>query len=105
TPARRAALVQEPFSAQLRASRDRMLALARAEVHHVFGAELALLDEPEADDVAAAVDAASSWGAWDALRHASGLSPTSATRVLARLVASALGQPELSLSTSTSTST
>jgi AcrR family transcriptional regulator len=96
TPARRAALVQEPFSAQLRASRDRMLALARAEIQRVFGRELAELAVADAAELAAAIDAASCWGAWDALRHGSGLDLEAATKVMTRLIGAALGTADTS---------
>lgn len=90
TPARRAAFVQEPFSAQLRASRDKMLTLARAEAQQVFAAELAGLPPASADQVVAAIDAVASWGAWDALRSSSGLSPASSAGVMGRLIAALL---------------
>jgi AcrR family transcriptional regulator len=90
TPSRRAAFVQEPFSAQLRASRDKMLALARAEVQQVFATELAGLPGPTANQVVAAIDAVASWGAWDALRSTSDLSPEASAEVVGRLIAALL---------------
>ena len=68
TPVRRASLLQEPSSAQLRSSRTRLLVLDRREVAEVFAAELDR--RPRADRVEQldALDAASSWQSWEALR-------------------------------------
>jgi AcrR family transcriptional regulator len=91
TPVRRASLLQEPFSAELRAGRDRALALARREVAQVFAPELAALRKPVRDDVLDAVDVLTSWAAWDLLRQS--LAVDGASRVMLRGIASLLGQP------------
>lgn len=91
TPVRRAALVQEPFSVQAVASRDRVLALARAEVQATFAAELAAA-RTAAADLLEALDAAASWQVWEALRSHQGLSLARARKVLHRMLHSLLAE-------------
>lgn len=91
TPVRRAALVQEPFSPQIRDSRRRMEAMARTEVERVFAAELGALPPDEQAEATAAVDAAAGWGAWETLRS-HGLSVEAARRVLRRMVLALLAR-------------
>jgi len=81
TPVRRASLLQEPFSEQLRASRDATLAVARKEVAHVFDQELSTLPAEERDDALTALDIASAWSTWDALRLA-GHDPSRAAAIM-----------------------
>jgi TetR/AcrR family transcriptional regulator of autoinduction and epiphytic fitness len=90
TPVRRASLVQEPSSAALRSSRVRLLALARAEVEEVFGAELERRPRADRADLLDALDAASSWQTWEALRAHQNLSPTRARRVMRRMLSALL---------------
>lgn len=85
TPVRRAALVQEPFSAQIRDSRRRMETMARTEVERVFALELDEVPASERREVAAALDAAAGWGAWETLRS-QGLPVEAARRVLRRML-------------------
>lgn len=85
TAVRRASLVQEPFSPQAVASRDRLLALARAETERTFAVELAAAGD-EAAELLEALDAAASWQVWEALRDHQGLSRTRARKVLHRLL-------------------
>jgi len=68
TPVCRAAVLHEPFSEVLRASRDAGYAMAEYEVTQVFAAELGPLP---ADERRARLDAlalTSGWPAWNALR-------------------------------------
>lgn len=90
TPVRRASFLQEPRSAQLRASRVRLLALARGEVEKVFGAELDPRPRADRVELLDALDAASSWQTWEALRAHQGLSPTRARRVMRRVLSALL---------------
>lgn len=85
TPVRRAALVQEPFSAEIREGRRRMETMARTEVERVFAAELSRLPGAERREVAAALDAAANWGAWDTARS-NGMSVDAARRVMRRML-------------------
>jgi TetR/AcrR family transcriptional regulator, regulator of autoinduction and epiphytic fitness len=90
TPVRRASLLQEPSSPELRSSRARLLALARGEVAQVFDAELTRRPRVDRIDLLDALDAASSWQTWEALRAHQGLSPTRARRVMRRMLSALL---------------
>ena len=90
TPVRRASLLQEPSSPELRSSRARLLALARGTVAEVFGAELDRRPRVDRIDLLDALDAASSWQTWEALRAHQGLSPTRARRVMRRMLSALL---------------
>jgi TetR/AcrR family transcriptional regulator of autoinduction and epiphytic fitness len=83
TPVRRAALLQEPFSAQLRNTRRRMESLGRAEIGHVFACELDRLAPVERKEVHGGLEVASGWAAWDHMR-ATGLSTEEGRRVMRR---------------------
>ena len=89
TPVRRAALAQEPFSEHAVDARDRILAVARAELRRTFALELA--DSPP--DLLEALDAAASWQVWEALRNHQGLDVDEARKVLRRLLHSLLRAP------------
>ncbi len=69
TPVRLAAMRMEPYSERLRAGRDAMLASALGQLGELFAPELDPLAEPERTTVLAALDAATSWGAWYHLRR------------------------------------
>jgi AcrR family transcriptional regulator len=90
TPVRRAALLQEPFSAELRASRDRFLGMAQTEVERVFNAEISRFPKAMRRDVLDAATAASGWQLWESLRAHQGLSVSAARRVMTRMVSSVL---------------
>ncbi|MDQ1439538.1 MAG: hypothetical protein QOK43_3167 [Acidimicrobiaceae bacterium] len=103
TPARRAALLQEPFSQQLRDGRDRIYDIATAEVARVFRLELeAAASEGSVkgsvegsaasarSDLLAALSMAASWEAWDHLRLG-GLDTEGAQRVMRLALAALLG--------------
>lgn len=93
TPARRASLLQEPFSQQLREGRDRIYELATAEVGRVFHHELHEVDEAARVDLIAAMSMASSWEAWEHLRLG-GLDVDGARRVMRMTLAALLGEHE-----------
>ena len=89
SPVRRASLLQEPFSAELRQTRDAIFNLGRAEVARLFRAEL----DASGDDrqqLLDALDAASSWSFWDVLRSQQGHDPDGAAEILRRTLRSLL---------------
>jgi AcrR family transcriptional regulator len=86
TPVRRAALAQEPFSEHAVDARDRILAVARAELRRTFATEL----DGQEPDLLEALDAAASWQVWEALRNHQGLDEGEARKVLERLLRSLL---------------
>lgn len=91
TPVRRASLVQEPFSPQAVEARDRILALARAELERSFAQEVAAATSPaDRRELLHALDAASSWQVWESLRNHQGLDERAARKVLHRLLSSLL---------------
>jgi AcrR family transcriptional regulator len=81
TPIRRAALLQEHASPELRASRDRFMALGRDQVKALFAPELDRADPAERRTLLAALHAAGSWNSWDWSRT-SGLSVDAAAQVM-----------------------
>jgi TetR/AcrR family transcriptional regulator, regulator of autoinduction and epiphytic fitness len=83
TPGWRAARIQQPFSQELRRSKKRMTALARAELEAVFVTELGQLDEAEHQALVDALQGVSIWAFWDSLRSDVGLSPRQARNTLA----------------------
>lgn len=68
TPVRRAALLQEPFSEELRAARDAFQAIGEQQVTSLFAGELAALPAKRRAATVAAVSGALSWGLWNDLR-------------------------------------
>jgi TetR/AcrR family transcriptional regulator, regulator of autoinduction and epiphytic fitness len=68
TPVRRASMLQEPFSEELRAARRQLLIDAEANLAELFVAELAELDEPARAETLAALTTALAWGFWNDLR-------------------------------------
>lgn len=86
TPARRASLVQEASSPALVEIRDRLLALGRQEVERTFAPELRGVAGGERAEVLEALDAATGWQTWEALRAHQRLSPEKARAVVARIV-------------------
>ncbi len=92
TQVRRASLVQEPFSTQAVASRDRILALGRAELRRVFAIELREAGGGRRE-LLETLDAAASWQVWESLRNHQGLSTVTARKVLERLLRAVLTVP------------
>lgn len=81
SPVRRASLLQEPFSAELRQTRDAIFNLGRAEVARLFRAELDAAG-PDRQRLLDALDASSSWSFWDVLRSQQGHDVDEAAEVL-----------------------
>jgi AcrR family transcriptional regulator len=67
-PVWRAARLQEPFSPQIRRSRDRLYAVARSQLQTVFATELERLTARERAPVFNALQQLSSWTAWEGFR-------------------------------------
>lgn len=80
---RRGALLMEPFSPSVHASLSSFRAAKREEVARVFATELAACGERERATLAAALGAAASWSAWDALRAQQDLGVEDASAALA----------------------
>ena len=78
TPVRRAELLQEPWSPELRAARAAVVARGNREVAVVFAPELDRLAPADVATVRHALEAALGWGAWNDLREA-GVSVDDAT--------------------------
>ena len=83
-PTRRAALLQEPFSATLRRGRETLLQRSLVQLDDVFGTELSALDTADRREVTAAVSAATAWETWEHLRNRQHLGVAPAKRVMVR---------------------
>jgi AcrR family transcriptional regulator len=90
SPVRRAALLQEPFSAELAGRLCWSRESNRKEVERTFAAEVAALPAKDRRDVLAALHATSEWYTWETLRVHAGLSETDARRVMSRMIAALL---------------
>jgi TetR/AcrR family transcriptional regulator, regulator of autoinduction and epiphytic fitness len=86
TPARRAALLQEATSPAVVEVRDRLLALGREEVARTFEPELKTRKRDDRGELLDALDAATGWQMWEALRAHQGLGVDRAKAVVARIV-------------------
>jgi TetR/AcrR family transcriptional regulator, regulator of autoinduction and epiphytic fitness len=75
TPGWRAARIQQPFSPELRRSKKRMIALARAELEAVFVNELGQLPPDQRQELVDGLQGVSIWAFWESLRTEVGLSP------------------------------
>jgi len=88
---RRAAILLEPFSDVVEGKLRLVRAAARAEIGHVFGAELAAHRAAERGELLEALTAAASWPSWDALRRHQELGLDAARGVVRRTLAALLG--------------
>lgn len=68
TPVRRASLLQEPFSDELRRARDTAIAIAEEHAARVFAEELARFPGDQRAPARAALGSMSGWSFWDSLR-------------------------------------
>lgn len=93
TPVRRAELLQEPWSPELRAARTALVARGNREVAVVFAPELARHSATDAAAVRHALEAALGWGAWNDLRDA-GVSVDDATAAVRLTVRRLLDLPD-----------
>jgi TetR/AcrR family transcriptional regulator of autoinduction and epiphytic fitness len=85
TPVRRAALLQEPFSEELRAARDAFQQIGCDQVRGLFAAELAALPDHRRAAAADAISTATLWGLWNDLRTM-GRSPADAGAAVAAIL-------------------
>jgi TetR/AcrR family transcriptional regulator, regulator of autoinduction and epiphytic fitness len=92
TPSWRAARVHEPFSAQLRRNKLRMIARARAEVEKVFAPELVRLCGQKRQQLLESLHAISLWEFWESLRSDLGLGPQQARELLSTTFTTLLAQ-------------
>ena len=83
TPTWRAAWIHEPFSGQLKRHKDKMLAVAKADLEAVFAPELAGLEPGQRQQLADSLHAVSIWSFWESLRAELGLDPAQARQILA----------------------
>jgi AcrR family transcriptional regulator len=88
-PVWRAARLRMPFSPQIRATRDRLVALGRTQLEDVFAAELAIAADRAT--LLAALETASGWAAWEAARTELGLDPAAARAALRLTLTRLLG--------------
>jgi AcrR family transcriptional regulator len=89
TPIRRAADVHGPFSTEITARLRDGQAFLREELVRTFEPDLAAAGD-EREELLDCLDAALSWGTWEALRAGLGRSQEAAEQVMRRLAASAL---------------
>jgi AcrR family transcriptional regulator len=68
TPVRRASLLQEPFSEELRRARDAGVAIGEEHAARVFAEELAVFPKGTRAAARAAMGTVSGWAFWDSLR-------------------------------------
>lgn len=92
-PVRHAALLQEPFSAEISRRLSGLRAVLRADVARLFAAELRRLPAGARREVAAALAAATSFSTWTTLRRHQQLSVATAQRVVARMLTALLDAP------------
>jgi AcrR family transcriptional regulator len=92
-PVRRAALLMEPFSTSVNAALDGFRAVKRAEVRRVFAAELGAVADDRRPAVEAALCAATSFSAWEALRCHQGLDVDTARAALVCALRGLLAAP------------
>ncbi len=88
---RRAAILLEPFSDVVAGKLRLVRAAARAEVAHVFAAEIAAVPGRQGEELLDALAAAAAWPSWDSLRRHQGLDPVGARAVVRRTLAALLG--------------
>ncbi len=90
TPTWRAARLHEPFSAQLQRHKDKMLAVAKAELETVFARELAGLEPGRPGQLLDSLHAISIWSFWESLRAELGLDPAQARQTFGSAFAALL---------------
>jgi AcrR family transcriptional regulator len=83
SPSWRAARLQEPFSAQIRENKARMIDLGREELKRAFAPELRKLRGKRRAQVEDAAMAATMWANWECLRTELGCTPSEARTVVA----------------------
>lgn len=92
-PVRRAGRLQEPFSPAIATRLTLAREAGRRDVAETFAAELSKRPKADRDELLAALDAASSWNAWESLRTHNALTPEAAARAMRRTLTALLTQP------------
>lgn len=90
-PAARSAVLGEPFSPALQASRREHVLRVSRDVDEAFGAELTAMGAC-GEQLRSALFVASSWPAWSSLRHDLGLDVSAATDVMRTSIAALLSE-------------
>lgn len=83
SPSWRAGRLQEPFSAQIRENKARMIELGRDELRRAFAPELRKLRGKRRAQVEVAAQAATMWANWECLRTELGCTPSEARTAVA----------------------
>jgi len=91
-PGWRAARLHEPFSAELRRSKQRNSALGKAEIEAVFAPELRRLGGQTRIELTIALVGVGFWPFWESLRTDAGASPEQAQDIVAALLTASLAQ-------------
>lgn len=91
-PGWRAARLHEPFSAELRRSKQRNNALGKAEIEAVFAPELRRLDAQRRIQLTGGLVGVAFWPFWESLRTDVGASPGQAQDIVATLLTASLAQ-------------
>lgn len=86
SPVRRAAVLQEPFSEVVARRLNWVREAARAEVGAAFGPEFAGRSAADRAELLAALDVATNWGTWEALRRQHGMTEDAAARTMSRMI-------------------
>ncbi len=93
-PGWRAARLHEPFSAELRRSKQRNSALGKAEIEAVFAPELGRLSGQRRIQLISALVGVGFWPFWESLRTDAGASPEQAQDIVATLLTASLTRSE-----------
>jgi TetR/AcrR family transcriptional regulator, regulator of autoinduction and epiphytic fitness len=89
-PGWRAARLHEPFSAELRRSKQRNSALGKAEIEAVFAPELRRLAGQRRIQLTSALVGVGFWPFWESLRTDASASPEQAQDIVAKLLTASL---------------
>lgn len=92
-PPWRAARLHEPFSAQIRSNRDRLMRLGRDHIESTFAAELDGYDDADRRTLLDALQSACSWATWEGLRSDLHLDAEGARAVVVRIITALLHGP------------
>jgi TetR/AcrR family transcriptional regulator of autoinduction and epiphytic fitness len=92
TPSWRAARLQAPFSEELRRSKARTLAMAKAELETVFAPELLELAGKKRQELCEGLHAISIWSSWESLRTELDLSAEQAESLIRATVTALLAE-------------
>lgn len=86
SPVRRAAVLQEPFSEVVAQRLKWVRDAAQSEVAAAFASEVGARASADRPGLLAALDVATNWGTWEALRRQHGMSQRDAERTMSRMI-------------------